>query len=151
MPDSGELQSVISRLENVRSRGKSSYTARCPAHADRTASLSVSQGEHGVVAHCFAGCQVDDVLGAIGLTMSDLFPPRERAAMTPAERSQARLAAQQAGWAAALTTLAQDTLLVQACAGAILRGHPLLLGDHEALAAAAMRIYAAKDTLCGRR
>lgn len=151
MFDSGELQSVLSRLENVKSRGKSSYTARCPAHQDRTASLSVSQGEHGVVLHCFAGCETDDVLGAIGLTMSDLFPARERASMTPAERSQARQAAQQAGWAAALTTLAQDTLLVQACAGAMLKGQALIPSDHDALTAAAARIHNAKGALCGRR
>lgn len=151
MPDSGELQSVLSRLENVRSRGKSSYTARCPAHQDRTASLSVSQGEHGVVLHCFAGCQTDDVLGAIGLTMSDLFPPRDRASMTPAERSQARQAAQQAGWAAALTTLAQDTLLVQSVAGMLGRGEKMHPSDIDSLTAAATRIHNAKEVLCGRR
>ncbi len=28
--------------------------------------------------HCFAGCESGDVLSAIGLTMSDLFPARPR-------------------------------------------------------------------------
>ena len=35
---------------------------RCPAHADQTASLSLRQGDKGILVHCFAGCQPEDVL-----------------------------------------------------------------------------------------
>ena len=49
--------------------------ARCPAHDDRAASLSVGPATHfaGVLANCHAGCSVDDILAALGLTRSDLF------------------------------------------------------------------------------
>ncbi|AKH18969.1 DUF7146 domain-containing protein [Sphingomonas sanxanigenens] len=35
---------------------------RCPAHADSDPSLSLRQGDHGLLVHCFAGCAPDDVL-----------------------------------------------------------------------------------------
>jgi hypothetical protein len=49
--------------------------ARCPAHDDRTPSLSVTEGGDGrVLLKCQAGCDTKDVLAARGLTMADLFP-----------------------------------------------------------------------------
>lgn len=35
---------------------------RCPAHADKDPSLSLRQGDHGILVHCFAGCAAEDVL-----------------------------------------------------------------------------------------
>ncbi|AOH87150.1 virulence-associated protein E (plasmid) [Sphingomonas panacis] len=35
---------------------------RCPAHADRDPSLSIRQGDRGMLVTCFAGCPPDDVL-----------------------------------------------------------------------------------------
>jgi len=35
---------------------------RCPAHADNTPSLSIRQGDRGILVHCFAGCDTIDVL-----------------------------------------------------------------------------------------
>jgi 5S rRNA maturation endonuclease (ribonuclease M5) len=47
----------------------------CPAHEDRTPSLSVTEGRDGqVVLHCHAGCATSDVLAADGKDWSDLFP-----------------------------------------------------------------------------
>src|SRR3546814_19020760 len=34
----------------------------CPAHPDRTPSLSIRQGDRGILVTCFAGCDRDDVL-----------------------------------------------------------------------------------------
>lgn len=38
---------------------------RCPAHDDRTASLSLRDGHSTVLFHCFAGCSNDEVLAAM--------------------------------------------------------------------------------------
>lgn len=38
---------------------------RCPAHKDRTPSLSVRPGRTRLLFHCFAGCHVSDVLRAL--------------------------------------------------------------------------------------
>ena len=51
------------------------WSARCPAHADQRASLSITAGDDGrALLHCHAGCATADVLKAIGLTTKDLFP-----------------------------------------------------------------------------
>ncbi|MCT7353619.1 toprim domain-containing protein [Streptomyces sp. 15-116A] len=53
-------------------RGKS---AQCPAHEDRSPSLSIGRRKdgNGVVLNCHAGCAPEDVVAALGLTMQDLF------------------------------------------------------------------------------
>ena len=50
-------------------------TAQCPAHEDKTPSLSVTIGEDGdrVVLHCFTGCPTDEIVAELGWTMRDLF------------------------------------------------------------------------------
>jgi hypothetical protein len=40
-------------------------TCRCPAHVDRTPSLSLRQGDRGILVTCFAGCEAEDVLREI--------------------------------------------------------------------------------------
>jgi putative DNA primase/helicase len=40
---------------------------RCPAHEDRTPSLSVRPGARRLLFHCFSGCKVGDVIRALGV------------------------------------------------------------------------------------
>ena len=47
--------------------------AQCPHHADREASLSVTDSQSRVLIHCHAGCDTDDVLTDLGLARRDLF------------------------------------------------------------------------------
>jgi hypothetical protein len=50
------IAAVLSQLKGVR-RTRRGWLARCPAHDDRTASLSVGVGREGrVLLHCFGGC-----------------------------------------------------------------------------------------------
>jgi hypothetical protein len=50
---------------------------RCEAHEDKTASGTATEKEDGrILIHCHAGCSAADIVGAVGLTLSDLFPPR---------------------------------------------------------------------------
>jgi hypothetical protein len=50
--------------------------AACPAHEDRTPSLSIRELPDGcVLIHCHAGCGSADVLTAVGLAFADLYPP----------------------------------------------------------------------------
>jgi|GEM_PF-3087265 len=54
--------------------GKDHWQCKCPAHDDRTASLSVSPGRNGdTLLDCKAGCDSGDVLRALGLGWSNLF------------------------------------------------------------------------------
>ena len=51
------------------------YLSRCPSHDDKSPSLTVTlQPGDKTLIHCFAGCSPEDILGSLGLTMSDLFP-----------------------------------------------------------------------------
>jgi hypothetical protein len=57
----------------------SGWSARCPGHEDRKASLSVSEGEAGrVLLKCHAGCDHKKIVAALGLEESDLFDGDEK-------------------------------------------------------------------------
>lgn len=75
-----ELREILSRL--TLSHGPNSsgeYMCKCPAHDDRTASLSVREGDGGkILLHCMAGCSTAAVLERMGLKLSDLFPQDSR-------------------------------------------------------------------------
>jgi 5S rRNA maturation endonuclease (ribonuclease M5) len=47
--------------------------AQCPAHDDRNPSLSITGIEGQVLAYCHAGCPIEAVLDALGMTKSDLY------------------------------------------------------------------------------
>lgn len=69
------VELLLSRLERVRANRNGTWVARCPAHDDRSPSLSIATGDNGkVLLHCFAGCGAADVVEAIGLELSSLFP-----------------------------------------------------------------------------
>ena len=71
------IDTILSRLDGVKSRGNHSFTARCPAHNDRSPSLSIRALDDGrILMHCFGGCSVDDIVTSIGLTLTDLFPEK---------------------------------------------------------------------------
>src|SRR5262245_27884204 len=59
-------------VTGVRRRG-TWHDARCPAHDDRHPSLSFKDGDRGLIVKCHAGCSLERVLGALGLTIRDLF------------------------------------------------------------------------------
>src|SRR4051794_39134293 len=68
---------VLDRLEGVRQRGDYYYQALCPAHEDCDPSLSIAEGEDGrALLKCFAGCETEEILAALGLEMKDLFERR---------------------------------------------------------------------------
>jgi hypothetical protein len=67
------VEKIVERLNGKRNGAQ--WKAKCPAHDDRTPSLSISEGRGGcVLLKCFAGCGLDDILAAAGLTTADLFP-----------------------------------------------------------------------------
>lgn len=63
---------ILEHLERVTETGNRA-TALCPAHPDNNPSLSVTETEGRTLIHCHAGCDAEQVLEAIGLTMADLF------------------------------------------------------------------------------
>lgn len=70
------IDEILARLDGVRGHD-GQYMARCPAHEDKKASLSVASGQDGrILLKCQAGCSCRDVVAALGLSERDLFPQR---------------------------------------------------------------------------
>ncbi len=77
------IDRVVERLEGVKAHN-GNFTARCPAHEDTEPSLSIGEGDDGrVLLKCFAGCTAEDIVAALGLEMSDLFPDGGEGGVTP--------------------------------------------------------------------
>ena len=70
---------ILGHLDGVRSTGSGRWIARCPAHEDNTPSLAIREVENRVLLYCHAGCDVYEVVNAVGLGLSDLFPERVEA------------------------------------------------------------------------
>lgn len=64
---------ILDRLDKLKANGKNKWTACCPAHNDKSPSLSIKDDGERILIHCFAGCSNEDVVAAIGLNFSDLF------------------------------------------------------------------------------
>ena len=72
------LQDLLNRFDGVRETGGGQYSCRCPAHEDKSNSLGIKQGDgERIMMNCFAGCQTEDVLGAVGLTFKDILPSND--------------------------------------------------------------------------
>jgi hypothetical protein len=64
---------IVERLHARRSG--SGWIACCPAHEDRSPSLSICEGEDSrVLLHCFSGCSIESICHALEIKVSDLFP-----------------------------------------------------------------------------
>ena len=149
-PIGDPVDNLLSRLDRVRKAGRG-WTAKCPAHEDRTASLSVTAGDDGrVLVHCFAGCAVADVIGAMGLQVADLFIRKPTAEMTFAERAALREQGRQAQWKAALNVLGFESKIVQIVARDVRAGRIPSPEDTERLIQACNRIDDAREVLCDR-
>lgn len=72
---SAPIDVVLQRLDKVKANGAGKWKACCPAHDDKDPSLSIREaGDGKVLLHCWAGCDTDSIVAAIGLTIRDLFP-----------------------------------------------------------------------------
>lgn len=69
------IDELLNRLDGVR-RGTTGWLAKCPAHEDRSPSLSIADRDGVILMRCFAGCELVDITSALGIRPADLFPPR---------------------------------------------------------------------------
>lgn len=81
MPDPTlSLDEFLLALQGVQKAG-ANYKARCPAHDDHTASLSITTSATGaILLKCFAGCTYHDIITKLGLSSKQLAPshPKEK-------------------------------------------------------------------------
>ncbi len=127
---------ILNRLEKVRQTGKDSWLACCPAHNDRSPSLSIAEKDDAVLIHCFAGCEVTDVIGAVGLEITDLYPERPKI-------EGSRPIRQPFPARDVLQAISEDAFTVMVAAYAICNGHQITETTRDQLEKANYRIEAA--------
>lgn len=126
---------LLSVLKKVRQHGHNRWAACCPAHDDHSPSLSVRVLDDGrVLVHCFAGCGVDAVMGALGLSTSDLFPERITDHAKPVRPNHFHL------MLSAFRAIAFEAHVVAVAAETLAAGITLPVTDRDRLIAAAGRI-----------
>lgn len=79
------IEDILSRLEKVKRTGNGNWLACCPAHEDRSPSLTIGERPDGiVVVKCFAECSFDEIVEAVGLGYEPWFPPKQAEDFKPA-------------------------------------------------------------------
>jgi hypothetical protein len=134
-------EDLVARLEKVRKAGDRSWSARCPAHADKGPSLRVTDKDGMILIHCFAGCGAADVAAALGLSLSDLFPPRD-----PHERA---VYAREKFTKGTLKELKSELTIAMIILGDMVSGKPLKPADLERGQRARKTILKIVDQLAG--
>lgn len=82
-------EELVERCDYSKQTGKGQWLCRCPAHDDRSPSLSVKEGDDGrVLLHCFAGCGASEILDSVGLDYSSLFPDTDNHRYEPIRRRE---------------------------------------------------------------
>lgn len=140
------VEDFLSRLKKVRQVGPGRWMCECPAHDDRTASLSVRDDGQKTLINCFALCEREAILGAVGLHWSALFHDHDGASREyrGEYRRESRLPARDV-----LEALANEALLVAVAAQNIASGVELTKQDLERLMQAAERILTARTMTNG--
>lgn len=136
------VDKLLSRLQKVKLTGRGRWIACCPAHDDRTPSMTIRELDDGrILAHCFGGCDIHDVLSAVGLEIGDLFPePLERASRIAAPFDALD----------ALRCLARESGIIAIAVSDIANGKPLDENDAARVAKAAGRIISALEAVNAR-
>lgn len=77
-PSSGlSDEQFLKRFKRLKRRRGGQYRAECPSHDDSTPSLDILILPDRRLVHCFACCEAEEIMGAVGLGMSDLFKNNE--------------------------------------------------------------------------
>lgn len=141
------IDALLPLLQKVRQVEAGSWYALCPGHEDKNPSLHITEMQDGsLLIHCFHGCSAAAVLGAVGLSLSDLYAGRPKDC-TPEGRQAARAAFKRSAWSAALGVLDSEAYCLEVAAGMIAAGAPFTDEDCDRLRVAACRIHDAREAL----
>lgn len=69
-----KVNNLLSRMQKVKTRGRDKWMACCPAHEDKNPSLAITLESGKILMKCWSGCDVESILGAIGMDFSDIMP-----------------------------------------------------------------------------
>lgn len=131
---------LLEKLDAVRQVAPGRYRARCPSHDGKNRDvLSIAECSDGtVLVKCFQGCAALDVVRAVGLELSDLFP---RVDWQQTGAHHARPRRPRVDWPAMIAACERDLLLVKIVLAEIARREAVNDIDAAACQAAATRVY----------
>lgn len=130
---------LIARLNGAKETGRGKWQAVCPSHDDKHPSLNIKERDDGaLLLKCWAGCSAAEIVSAVGLELSDLFPKSDNFDQTRAPRREMR------PWSAldVLRALTHEVTIVAVCAGR-LNSAGLTPEDAARLSLATQRLWAA--------
>lgn len=132
---------ILAGLSKVRKMGPDRWMACCPAHNDKSPSLSIRETSDGrILLHCWTGCGANEILEALGLTFDALFPEK----LT----EHAHRERQPFSHRDAMAGLVPEVLMVAAASSAMIKA-PLNKIDHDRLIRAVACITAAHSYVEG--
>jgi len=138
---------LLSRLANVR-RTAGGWRADCPNGHRSKGTLAITEETDGrLLLHCHAGCTVFEVLAAVDLSPSTLFPNRLAESVTPEMRAAARSRFRLVAVGAAVGVLAREAAVVELAACQIAGGESLTAEDIRRLHIATDRIHDVREVL----
>ena len=133
------IDRVLAYLPDAKPSGRDRWRTWCRACGGNTSALSVGVGDgDSVLLKCWKGCTVEEVIGAIGLEMHDLFPPKFTAS-APMRRRRLLTAGQ------ALELLNDEAQLIALAGSNIGHGIELTDADRDRVLQAAGRIAFLRD------
>lgn len=81
------IEDILPRLEKVRRTGRGNWLACCPAHEDRSPSMTIHAADDGrILVRCHAGCSFEEIKDAVGMGWEPWFPPKQPDDFKPAVR-----------------------------------------------------------------
>lgn len=131
------IDTLLERLEKVRSNGADRWMACCPAHDDKSPSLSVRATDGKILVYCFAGCPSDDVLAAVDLKWGDLFSDRWDAAKNAAYHGKHKLPK--------VDPVEHERLILELARDSVKRGENLSIEDQARVELAIERLEVARN------
>lgn len=71
------LNNILALTRAKPNKGGNGWKGHCPAHKDRTPSLSIDRGNNGgIILNCHRNCDKDSICSALNITQADLFPSK---------------------------------------------------------------------------
>ena len=128
-------EKIITQLDGVKTTGQDRWIARCPTHDDKSPSLAIREVDDRLLLHCFAGCEAYEIVSALGMELSDLFPEKINTGNKPLSRPFPA--------ADILRCLSYEITFLVVCASDLAKGEKLNQEDKDRLLVSASRFRSA--------
>lgn len=123
----------------------------CAACGTKSYKVALAEGADGtVLLHAFCGHSPLEVLGAMGLSLSDLFVRRDFRTMSREERGHMRQAALIPRWRAALEVLSHESTVLLIAATKMGDGNALDDAELTRMRVAALKVFDSGEVLNAR-